>query len=113
MSNNPSTISRGNIAQGWVIAPTLTPLTVATNSVVEQTFTVTGLRLGDYVSVCKPTVTAALGVVNSRVSAADVLAITFQNSSQTTTASPASEVYTILVSRPENVSSNVSTRTVA
>jgi len=112
MSDAPSTISRGNVRNAWVLAVTLSPATVATNTSAEQTFTVTGLLLGDVVMVNKPTFQAGVAITGSRVSAAGVLAISFSNDSSTTTAAPtASEVYSIFVSRPENVASNVSTMT--
>jgi hypothetical protein len=71
---------------------------VAANVSAEQTFTVAGLAVGDLVFVVKPTLSAGLGVVNARVSAADTLAITFMN----TTAAPvdpAAESYLIFVMR--------------
>lgn len=57
----------------------LNPASVAANTTAEQTFTVTGLVVGDQVIVSKPTLTAGLGIVNARVSAANTLAITFIN----------------------------------
>lgn len=71
---------------------------VAANVSAEQTFTVAGLAVGDLVFVIKPSLSAGLGVVNARVSAADTLAITFMN----TTAAPvdpAAETYQIFVMR--------------
>lgn len=84
-----------------VISFTFNPASVAANTSAEQTVTVPGLKVGDYIAdVTKPTLTAGLGIVNSRVSAADTLAIQFMNN----TAAPidaASEVYQTLVLRPE------------
>lgn len=62
-------------------APSINPASVAADTTAEQTFSVPGLLVGDVVlAVNKPTVTAGLGIVNARVSAADTLAITFSNS---------------------------------
>lgn len=72
---------------------TFDPASVAANTSVEQTVTVPGLKLGDYIAeVAKPTLTAGLSIAGTRVSAANTLAITFVNS----TAAPidaASETY--------------------
>lgn len=51
----------------------------ATITTAEQTVTVPGLKVGDMVLVSKPTAQAGLGVCGVRVSAADTLAITFNN----------------------------------
>lgn len=108
MSNNPSTTPHGNVTGGWVIALTLSPASVANATSAEQTFTFTGARLGDYIAVSKPTTQAGLGIVNARVSAKDVLAIAFINSTAATITPTASEVYTVQVNRPENLNGNVS-----
>lgn len=62
------------------ISQSLTPVSVATVATVEQTFTVPGLRVGDYVSVSPPSITAGVAPVCSRVSASNTLAVTFINS---------------------------------
>lgn len=67
---------------------------VAANTSVEQTFTVAGLAVGDFVSVCKPSVSAGLVVGNCRVSATDTLAITFGNHTASPI-DPAAETYVI------------------
>jgi hypothetical protein len=103
MSNNPSTISRGNIIGQWVLAVTLSPTSVAPNTTAEQTFTVTGLNVGDFVDANKPTLQAGLGIVNSRVSAANTLAIGFANATAATITPTASEIYNLEISRPENL----------
>ncbi len=108
MSLNPSEIARGNAKGLWVIAPSLTPAIVAPNTSAEQTFTVKGLRLGDYVGVNKPTTQAGLAIVGSRVSAADTLAITFGNLTSATITPTAAQTYTVQVARPVNIDSNVS-----
>ena len=77
-------LTDGNIDRMGEVQVSLNPASVAANTVAEQTFTVTGLAVGDQVFVSKPTLTAGLGIVNARVSAANTLAIQFVNA----TASP-------------------------
>ena len=69
------------------------------NTSEEEVFTVAGLKAGDIVlSFVKPTSQAGLGVVGSRVSADDTLAVTYMN----TTAAPvtaSSEDCTLIILR--------------
>lgn len=68
------------ITEMRVFTATIDPASVAANTTAEQTFTVTGLTTSHrIIQVIKPTLTAGLGIVNSRVSAADTIAITFSN----------------------------------
>jgi len=97
-----SNVVRGNLAFSALIAPTLSPISVAANTVAEQTFTVQGLMIGDFISVTKPTTQAGLGIVNARVSAANTLAVAFNNATAATITPTASEIYTITVDRPES-----------
>ena len=107
---NPSTITRGNIQGSWVLAVTLTPASVANATAAEQTFTITGVLLGDQVSVNKPSNQNGLSIANTRVSANGVIAIAFANASSATI-TPTSEMYSIEVNRPENVTAGVSALT--
>lgn len=93
-------VVRGNIQYSMILNVTLSPTSVANATAAEQTFTVTGLAVGDFVNVSKPTTQAGLGIVNSRVSAANTLAITFSNSTAATITPTASEVYVVAVDRP-------------
>lgn len=86
------------ITQIRVYAATIDPASIAATTTVEQTFTVTGLTTGDKVFVNKPTVTAGVGIVNARVSAADTLAITFVNATAGAI-DPVSEVYAVVAIR--------------
>lgn len=92
----------GNLVKASVISVTLTPALVAANTTAEQTFTVNGLQAGDWVSVIKPTNQAGLGIVNSRVSAANTLAISFGNFTAAGITPTAAQVYTVLVARPDS-----------
>lgn len=90
----------GNVWKFASISASLTPGTVAPATTKEYTFTVTGLLTTDIVHVNAPGApVTTTGIVGSRVSAANVLAIAFTNTSATTTATPVSGVYLIGVVR--------------
>lgn len=91
----------GNVWKDAVFTVTLSPTSVSNASTIEQTFTVTNLVLGDFVYVNKPTSQVGLGITNSRVSAAGVLAIQFMNVTAATITPTASEAYVVLVMRPQ------------
>lgn len=63
----------------WLFDFTYDPSNVATITTVEDTVTVSGLRVGDVVFVNKLSHETGLGVVNARVSADNTLAITLMN----------------------------------
>lgn len=82
-----------------VYTETLNPTSVAANTTAEQTFTVTGIGVNDIIlSVTKPSITAGIGIGNSRVSAANQIAITFINPTAGAI-DPAQEDYKITVLR--------------
>ena len=91
------------VAQGTIKAAkqmalysaTLSPTVIAVSTSAEQTFSVPGLRVGDFVAVNKPTVQAGLGICGARVTAANTLGICFSNSSASQVTPTASQVYTI------------------
>lgn len=97
-----SDIPQGNLALTMILAPTLSPASVANATSAEQTFTVPGLLLEDAVYVNKPTTQAGLIIGGCRVSAANTLAITFGNLTAATITPTAGEVYTVRVDRFEN-----------
>lgn len=74
---------------------TLSPASVAANTTAEQTFTVTGVAVGDVIFVNKPTAQAGLGIVGVRVSAANQIAINFGNFTASPIVPTASQVYQI------------------
>lgn len=92
-------IPRGNCQGMFLLAVSLTPSSVAADTSAEQTFTVNGLLVGDYVDVNAPSITAGIGIVNTRVSANNTLAIGFQNSTGSGVV-PGAGTYTIVVWRP-------------
>lgn len=67
------------ITQMRVYSQTITPASVATVTVAEQTFTVTGLTTADTVVVNTAAIANAVGIAGVRVSAADTLAVRFVN----------------------------------
>ena len=92
----------GNLVKQAVISVTLSPALIVLNTTAEQTFTVNGLLPGDMVLVNKPTTQAGLGIVGSRVSAANTLAITFSNNTAASITPTAAQAYLVLVSRPDS-----------
>lgn len=96
-----TTLARGNILYDWMIAPTLTPVAVAQATTAEQSFTVPGLQIGDFINVyLNAAQTAGIGIVNARVSAVDTLRISFSNSTAGSL-TPAAGSYVMNVCRPE------------
>lgn len=89
----------GNILITQLLWPVLTPVAVGANTTAEQTFTIPGLQVGDYVSVVKPTLQAGLGIVNARVSATNTLAITYSNNTGGGITPTAGERYQVMVDR--------------
>lgn len=85
----------GNVRAIGLASVTIDPASVATITTAEQTFTVPGLRVGDAVFINKPSNTTGLGIANTRVSAANTLAISFVNPTAGGV-DAASETYTVL-----------------
>lgn len=78
---------------------TINPASVAANTTAEQDFTVAGLGINDIIlSITKPTLTAGIGIVNSRVKAANTLSVTFINATAGAI-DPPSETYKLVVIR--------------
>ena len=81
-----------------VLTSLLSPTSVAANQTAEQTFTVTGLPFVNSspatVFVNKPSFQAGLAIAGCRISAANTLAITFENVTATAIV-PNAEIYTI------------------
>ena len=87
-------------ARFGVITAALTPVSVAATTTAEQSFTIAGLAIGDIVVPQIPAVTANVGIVNARVSAANTLTLTYVNANASPTV-PAAGTYRFLVFRPE------------
>jgi hypothetical protein len=99
----PYTVSaEGNILYNWLVMIVITPASVAANITAEQSFTVPGLVLGDYVGVyANAAQTAGIGIVNNRVSAMNTLQIGFSNSTSGAL-TPVAGQYYLQVARPES-----------
>lgn len=97
-----TTIPRGNVQNAWILGVVFDPASVAAATSVEQSITVPGVRVGDYVDVTKPTLTAGLSIGSARVSAANTVAVTFSNATAGAL-DPGSETYQVYVMRPDGV----------
>lgn len=96
----PANFSLGNVANSFVVQLTVVAgaaLTASTTTA--RTYTVQGIRLGDVITVNKPSHTAGVGIANARASAADTIEITFGNYTAGTPSLPATEVYLVQVDR--------------
>lgn len=100
-------IIMGNVAALGVVSVALSPAQVAANTTAEQTFTVPGLKVGDYVDVNKPSAQAGLGIAAVRVSAANTLAITFSNNTGSGITPTAGETYLVQYTRLDSTQSGV------
>lgn len=92
----------------WVVVTfTYDPASIAAATTAEQTVTIPGLRVGDYVAdITKPSLTAGVGIVNCRVSAANTLSVTWVNATAAPV-DPPSEVYSAYIVRPEKTLNGV------
>jgi hypothetical protein len=98
----PTTYPQGNIKLNMILSVALSPASVSNGASAEQTFTVNGLQVGDFVDVVKPTTQANLVIGNVRVTAANTLGINFGNLGAATITPTAGEVYSVNVTRYEN-----------
>ena len=77
------------------------PGSIAANTTAEVTVTMPGLQVGDMVlAFVKPTLSAGVDLGNFRVSAANTMKVTFQNSTASPVVPP-SETYSYVIFRPE------------
>ena len=74
-------VARGNVMASFVIYAALTPVAVAANSTVEQSFTIPGLQSNDQVSAMSLTgaYTVNVDVTNIRVSAPNTMTVAYTN----------------------------------
>ena len=100
-------IMMGNLLASGTASVVLSPAIVAANTSAEQTFTLPGIRPGDFVDVNKPTAQAGLVIGGYRVSAANTIAITFGNLTASGITPTAGEVYLVRYARPESVQTGV------
>lgn len=98
----------GNVAGLYVIQITFDPASVNANTTAEQTVTVPGVNLGDFVVSAKPTHSTGLSIGNARVSAKDTVSVQLINNTGSSI-NAASETWSFFVVRPEsNVTAAVS-----
>ena len=69
----------GNVSGASVFSVSITPVSVAAATTVDQSFVVPGVRVGDFVIAGSPTITTGIATGRSRVTAANTVAITFVN----------------------------------
>jgi hypothetical protein len=77
----------------YKLTAVLSPAAVAANTTAEQSFTVTGARVGDLIQVNKPTAQAGLDIGNVRVVSNNTVGITFVNATASPITPTASESY--------------------
>lgn len=98
----PTAIPYGNINKLNAINVTLSPASVAANTTAEQTFTCPGIAVGDLIlDATKPTHQAGLQVIPGRIPGANQFTLVFANGTASPIVPTASQVYTIIVARPE------------
>lgn len=94
----------GNVAVMNIVQATWDIPSVAANTTEEETFTLAGVKVGDYVHVSKADLDAGIIFGSARVTAADTIGVQISNP----TASPvdaAEETVTVFMGRPEGVPS--------
>lgn len=103
-------IPYGNFSKLVAVDLTLSPAQVAINTTVEQTFACPGVKLSvdTVIHVRKPTTQAGLGIVGSRVTADDTVAITFINCTGVAITPTASESYRFTIGRLDGFQGNFS-----
>jgi hypothetical protein len=98
-SNVTQTVTETVIAtnfRGMAQNVTLSPPSIAANTIAEATFTVTGLTTDQLTYVVKPSEQLGLGIVGSRVVSNNTLGISFINNLTTAITPTASEVYSLV-----------------
>lgn len=97
-----STLPRGNVLVVKVFGISITPSSVSGAITAEQSFTVQGLQVGDYVNVnANAAQTNGVFVANARVSAANTLTLAFGNVTAGAL-TPVAGAYTVSLARSEN-----------
>jgi hypothetical protein len=75
---------------------TLSPAAIAPATVIEQTYSVTGVRAGELIIVNKPTCNVGVDIVGMRAVSEGVLGLTWANPTAATVTPTASEAYTVI-----------------
>lgn len=101
-------IMAGNIASINLVAATVNLGGVAANTSEEETFTLNGVKVGDFISVQSDDLEAGIILGSARVETADTVTVEVINA----TGSPvnaASSTMSVLVIRPEGVATSLPT----
>ena len=99
-------IARGNIILEMLFAVPLTPnggTAIAANTSVENTYTLPGVALNDFLEINKNTHQTGLSIGNIRASAANTIAIQWINST-TASITPTADTFLIALTRAEGPS---------
>lgn len=98
-----TTIARGNTFAEKIFTTTITPAQVAQNATAEQTFTVLGMQVGDYLNIQSVAAqTSGIIVGNVRVTALNTVSIQFANVTGSA-ATPVAGMYGCIMGRPESL----------
>ena len=95
-----SNILTSNVQQMGIISVTYDAASQAANDTDEDTVTVSGLKVGDYVALIKTSHLDGVGICDCRVTADDTLSITWVNPTAGAV-NPASGTYLLFWARPE------------
>jgi hypothetical protein len=100
MSNpGPNIVSESILRGQAVLSVAVTPASVSAATSAEQTFTVSGLAVGDFVAISTTASTGnATAITSARVSAANTLAIRYINPTAGAL-TPAADTYLVYVAR--------------
>jgi hypothetical protein len=100
MPLGPQIVTFGNIQSSFILTVSITPAATAATTTLEQTFTVPGLQVGDILTISPQfAISTLVTIENARVSAANTLAIAFNNSTAGSLTYPSGS-YAIEVNRP-------------
>lgn len=86
-----------------IVTVTFDAASVAANTTAEQTITVPGVVVGDFVATNRLAHSAGLGIVNVRVSAANTISVCFSNNTGVAI-DPPSATYEFLIMRQAQTS---------
>lgn len=101
----PSVIPYGNANKLVLVSVTLSPVSVAANTIASQNVTVPGVQLNDFItSVTKPTEQTGLAVVSNRVTANNTVAMMFANNTASPIVPTAAETYVFSILRRDGPS---------
>lgn len=100
MSNpGPNVVTESILRGNAILSIAVTPASVAANTSAEQTFSVSGVDVGDFVAISTTASTGnATGIIGARVSAANTVAIRYINPTGGAL-TPAADTYLINVIR--------------